>query len=145
MQGNSTRRAFSLSEMVVAIGVLGLIAVVFALLSSKSQQLNRREIDLSAAFTYCESEMERLALLASATTTFDQVVSTGYVHPQTSILGQVPHDDRRFVRRVDVVDLASDLKKVTVTIWEAQPGTTQPDASRPRGGEVLRMTNIYSR
>ena len=56
-------------------------------------------------------------------------------------------EDRRFVYPATIEDMDSDLRFVTVTIYQSSPkqadaGTPTIDTAAPRGGELLRFTNI---
>lgn len=141
---------FSLVEIVVGVGILGLVAVVFGLMAIKQSQLGRREIDMAAAYGYAEELMERLALRASSVTTFSSVTSQGYAYPKVTEKGLSSRDDTRFVTKVEVVDVSADMKMATVSLWQALPRVgsaappVAPDSSKPRKGEVLRMTCVFN-
>jgi type II secretory pathway pseudopilin PulG len=137
-------RGFTLSEAVVALAFIGVITTSMLIIATKGFRLSTKGIDMAAAYQVCETIMESYASTAQKSETFwasiSPVTAPTVATRKNENFEDV--DDTRFCYTVSVTDVGPDLKKVQVRVFLADPKTGGIDTSKPRGGELFRLTNF---
>ncbi len=139
-------RGFTLSEAVIAMAFIGVITTSMLIIASKGFQLSNKETDMAAAYQSCESILEDYATKGQRSETSWSTISTTTTPQFTSHKDKDDNIvfDRRFVYKVTVTNVGTELKKVQVSVFRATSATAPTiDTSKPRGGEVYRLTNFY--
>lgn len=145
------RRGLTLAEIIAAIGFLAVFTTGLMLIASKSFTFSRQQVDGAAAYQYGEVIMENYALLSRDGPSWD--LMTPVVAPKftrrtkadgTEIL------DTRFVYTATIEDLDTDVRYIKVILYRARQtsaasGIPAIDTASARGGEILRMVNLYQR
>jgi hypothetical protein len=139
----------SLVEILCAVGFLAVFTTGLLAIATKGFTLSEGQVDMASAYQYGEEEMERYALLARDPDGWAEMAAvTTPTFPTKTDAGGTSTNDTRFVYTVTLEELDSDLRLVTVIIYRAEPGqaaagTPSIHTSAPRGGELLRFTNLY--
>lgn len=139
------RRGFSLVEIICAIGFLAVFTTGLLAIATKAFSLSEKQIDMAAVFQYAESKMEEITLKSRDPDQWNAMspVPVTFTEQSTSTAGTTVQD-KRFVYTVEFDNLDTDLRLITVKVFQASsdPATPAINTSAPRGGELIRMTNL---
>ena len=145
------RTGLTLAEVIMATGFLAIFTTGLLAIATKAFQLSDKQVDMAAVYQHGERIMETVTLESQSTdgwpgTQSEMVpVFTTYIDETGTEI-----EDRRFVRTLEVEELAPDLKFATVRIYHADSaladsGTAAIDTSKPRDGEILDFVNLLQR
>lgn len=135
----------------MAVGFLAIFTTSLLAIATKAFQLSGKQIDMAAVYQHGERITENLSLKSAS--------ADGWTATQSRLTPDFPKyadedgdeiEDRRFVRTIEVEELASDLKYVTVTLYHADPaqadaGTPAIDTDAPRSGFILEFVTLLQR
>ena len=144
----SQRCGLTMAEIIMAIGFLSIFTTGLLAIATKGFDLSKREVDMAGAYQHCEALMERYSHDSTRSTSWQNINSiTAHRFPTRANSSGVQVEDRRFCYTTKVDVIGTDLKKVQVRLFVTDPSssTATPDLKRAKGGEVLRMTNFYSK
>jgi len=141
----------TLAEVIMATGFLAIFTTGLLAIATKAFQMSEQQVDMASVYQHGERLMEDVTLESQSTDGWPGTQSeltpvfTTYVDDAGNDV-----EDRRFVRTVEIEELAPDLKFATVKIYHADPaqaeaGTPAIDTSAPRGGLVLDFVNLLQR
>ena len=143
-----TSRGLSLVEILCAIGFLSVFTTGLLAIATKAFTLSEKQVDMSAVYQYAESKMEEMTLKARDPDAWNAMspVPLSFPEQTTSTVGTLL-PDKRFAYTVEFENLDSDLRLITVKVYLQQQSATEPtiDTAAPRGGELIRMTNLCQR
>jgi hypothetical protein len=124
-------RGLTLLEVIIAcfIFLVVTIAIVHTLISVRYLGAKDR-ITTSASFS-AQMVLENILRDVKDSSSFSTLASSGYRE-----IDQV----NRLIYDVNVTDVKTDLKKVTVHIFYEARGSCTPDTSRLRGGKILQYS-----
>jgi type II secretory pathway pseudopilin PulG len=137
-----------MAEIVVAIGFISIITTALLAVAGKGLQLSQREVDIAGAHQHCEALMEEISFQAGRAESWDALASISTPqYPKAADGSAADSQDREFTYTLSVVEVGSELKRVQVRVYIARSNSefAAADTRRPKGGEVLRMTNFYPR
>jgi Tfp pilus assembly protein PilV len=127
------KRGISLAEVLIAISVLTIatLAILGAMISSS--HLNYKDRQITEAMNFAQRLLEQTVYNCSTTMNFDSLTSTPY-----TIITENP----LMLSEVQVVNVQTSIKKVTVIIYYTKQGTSTvgPDTTRPNGGKITQLS-----
>lgn len=146
-----SRSGLTLAEVILAVGFLAVFTTGLLAIATKAFQLSEKQVDMAAVYQHGERLMERVTLESQSLNGWSTVQSE-----MTPVFASYLDDtgteveDRRFVTTVEVDNLDTDLKFVTVTIYmadraQADAGTAEIDTEAPQGGQIIEFVNLLQR
>jgi Tfp pilus assembly protein PilV len=146
-----SRKGLTLAEIIMAVGFLSVFTTGLLAIATKTFEFSRQQIDMASAYQHGEGVMESYALKSRDPLGWATMVPTASpTFPTYQDASGATRVDPRFVYTVQMDNLDTDLRFVTVTVFKSNDAsaalaTPSPviDTAAPRGGELLRFVNIY--
>ncbi len=146
-------RGLNLIEVLFAMAVLAVYALGIMQTCMKSQELHRRNQEMESGYRYGQDRMEYYVRMAGSPTNWSNGTLLSYATGTYRFCGQYdyrttadvytplatppnPIPDRRYCQRLDVSDLAANLKRLTVRL-------TRPRRRLPHPGPRSQMADEF--
>lgn len=158
-------RGLNLVEVLFAMAVLAVYALGMMQTCMKSQEIHRRNQEIESGYRYGQDRMEYYVRRSSSPNSWQDGSLISYPAGTYRFCGQYdyrnpadvytpvatppnPIPDRRYCQRLDVEELATNLRRLTVTTYLADPRqftTPTPDTTKPNGGRILVINTLVRR
>lgn len=129
----SERRGAALSEVMIGLALFAMFSLAVMGVLIQSARLDAQE-------------QENTQLTALAQRLVEERIDTAREYQGYHSLSGVsvsPTSDPHFLYTADIIDVSEGLKKLTVTIYHADPDNpTVVDSSRARGGESITLSVV---